>query len=94
MNPETLHQKIKTDLLAVKGVTKVSEVLELPNPYGADTSSFSIRHSQTDQFNYRVFDFNIEWNTKILFIRLQGYIPFKDSVELQELIMSKLRDKM
>lgn len=94
MNPETLHQKIKTDLLAVKGVTKVSEVIELPNRYGADTSSFSVKHSQTDQFNYKVFDFNIDWNTKVLFIRLDGYISFNDSVELQELIMSKLMNKM
>ena len=91
---ETQHQELKQILASMQGVHSVSEVQELPNKWGADTSSFTVKHHVEDDFNYTVFDFNVDWSRNVLFVRCDGYFPFKDFAELQNIVTQKLAEEL
>jgi len=91
---ETQHHKLKQILASMQGVYNVSEVIELPNQWGADTSSFSVKHHFKNDYNYRIFDFNVDWSRNVLFVRLDGYFPFKNFAELQNTVTQKLAEEL
>ena len=77
MNIQTAHNKIKEYFLSKENIKSVEDVIELPNKYGDNVSSFTLKYNYEDEFNYTVRDFNIYWDKKVLFIRLENYFPFK-----------------
>jgi len=91
---EAQHHKLKQIIASMQGVHSVSEVVELPNEFGNDTSSFSVKHHFEDDFNYTVFDFNVDWSRNVLFVRCDGYFPFKDFAELQNTVTQKLAEEL
>lgn len=73
----TIHNKIKDYFLSIENVESVTEVIELPNKYDDNISHFTLKHNYKDKFNYNVLDFNVQWDSKVLFVRCEGYFPFK-----------------
>ena len=83
-----IHKGIVKHLGSIKGVHSVSEELELPNKYGDNVSHYSVKYDYEDKYNYSVRDFTIQWKTKTLFVRTEGYFPFKTFGDIKK-IMSK-----
>lgn len=73
---EDTHHRIKEYYLSEEKIESVSELIELPNKYNDNVSHFTLKHSYKDEFNYTVLDFNINWDSKTLFVRLVGYFNF------------------
>jgi hypothetical protein len=86
MKEQELHDKLVKFFEGIKKVKEVLHVIELPNKYGDNVSSFTVKHSYKDKYNYTNFDFTIEWYRNVLFIRNVSYFPFKDYNELRNLI--------
>jgi hypothetical protein len=84
------HNKIKEYFSSLDGIESVSEVIELPNKYGDNTSSFTLKYNYKDEYNFTVLDFNVHWDKKELFVRCHGYFPFENESDLIEKVTEYL----
>ena len=72
-----LHEETLQHLKSFKGVHKVEELLETPDKYGANTSSYTAVYNYEDKHNKSLIDIGVRWDEGIMFIQNEGYFPFK-----------------
>lgn len=90
---QTIHNNIKEYFSSLEGIESVSEIIELPNKYGSNTSHFSLKYNYKDKYNYTVLDFNIHWDKNELFIRCEGYFQFKNQDDIIKRVKAYLNIK-
>lgn len=89
-NITNTHNKIKNYLSSFERVSKVNDVLELPDKYNHNVSFFSAKYDQEDKYNFKKFQINIQWYRNVIFIPDVGYIPFESNDEIFQQINKHL----
>ena len=88
---EVHHERIKSHFVNMEKVSDVADSIELPNKYGENVSSFTIKYNQTDKYNYISLDFNITWNNASLFVRNVGYFKFQSQQDILNTISKYMK---
>ena len=88
---EKTHKSLLKYFRSIKKVDSVSELLEAPNKYGENVSYFTIKYDLKDPYNYSRKDFNINYDTKIVFVSNEGYFPYKNIMDIKKIVTKYLK---
>ena len=79
-------EKQIVNFLKSKKIDEVKQYHEMPNKYGHNVSTFSVRYNVIDKYNYDKVEIKVEHSTGRIFISNKGYFPFETIEDIYSII--------